>query len=80
MSPDPHAPCLVRGMLLATCRDFLYAGHFPWLLTLFNPLLAYTEGGKALKYVVKTAKDLIKIRKETGQTGKVATYNVSDGV
>jgi hypothetical protein len=36
-----------------------------------NPLLAYTEGGKAMKYVMKTAKDLIEIRRETGQTGKV---------
>jgi hypothetical protein len=38
---------------------------------LLNPLLAYTEGGKAMKYIMKTAKDLIKIRRETGQTGKV---------
>ena len=67
---------LALGMLPAIDHIFSHAGHFPWLVTLFNPLFAYTEGGKALKYVMKTAKDLIKIRRETGQTGKVTTRSL----
>ena len=50
---------------------FSRAGHFPWIMPLVNPILAYTEGGKALKYVLKAAKDLVQTRRETGQTGKV---------
>ena len=49
----------------------LSLGNFPLLLMLMNRFFAYSEAGKGLKYVNKVALDLIKTRREAGQSEKV---------
>ena len=46
-------------------------GHFPWLLTILSHIYPYSESGKAYFNVQKMALDLVKARRETGQTERV---------
>ena len=71
--------------LLVTCtqehtvnngtHDCIYVGNFPLLLPLMARGYLKSEQGRAGKYLVQVAFDLVKARRESAQAGKVSSRN-----
>ena len=46
-------------------------------MKMFKGLFSYTEMGKGMVYVAKVAFDLIKVRRQTGNTERVWTWYIA---